>query len=348
MTTEEGARIAALRALGMLDTPAEDRFDRITGMAKRLFGAHAAMITLVDADRQWYKSSTSDSVETRTEAWSFCANAVQSTGPLIVDDASKHPVYSQNPIVASAPHIRFYAGVPLAAPDGHQIGTLCIIDRRARQLSLAEIDDLIELARSAESELQVRALSAAQLQLVNELSATRELARVDPMLRTWTRDAIEKILDIELAQKRKDGGQLGIALVDVDRFKSINDTHGHHAGDATLKEIATRIRSSTRSTDALGRYGGDEFLLVFADVDRPTLEIICEKIRQRAAAEECQWGNARWRPSITAGAVHVDFALVQAPVDRMDLIAAADRALYEAKHAGRDCVRVAIHAGPNG
>ena len=155
---DEAPRLAALRDLGILDTAPEERFDRITRLAAALFDVPVALISLVDENRQWFKSTQGiDASETPRDE-SFCAHAVLNRSPLVVPDALLDARFAENPIVMNRPRVRFYAGFPLFVADGHCIGTLCILDTRPRDLGaqdLARLGDLAELARAELENLAV-------------------------------------------------------------------------------------------------------------------------------------------------------------------------------------------------
>lgn len=184
----EAARLAALKSLQVLDTPAEERFDRITRLAARLLDVPIALISLVDSDRQWFKSKYGlDASETPREV-SFCGHAILQDEPLLVPDASLDPRFADNPLVAAEPRIRFYAGHPLEAEDGCKLGTLCLIDTRPRQLSEADRQCLHDLAMLAQQEL----CSITLQQTWREKSAVEEELRrshdlLDAISRTQSR-----------------------------------------------------------------------------------------------------------------------------------------------------------------
>ena len=149
----EAQRLAALRGLALLDTPAEERFDRITRLAARLFDVPIALISLVDQDRQWFKSRRGDVGQQTTREASFCAHAILDAQALVVHDALCDDRFADNPLVRSDPRVRFYAGQPLAAPDGSLVGTICLIDHQPRHFGEAELKVLVDLAALAEREL---------------------------------------------------------------------------------------------------------------------------------------------------------------------------------------------------
>lgn len=165
-----------------------------------------------------------------------------------------------------------------------------------------------------------------------ELAEARRLARTDPLTRAWNRRAIVELLHRELERARREGGRVGVLFIDLDRFKRINDTCGHAAGDAVLREAAERIRAVVRPDDPVGRYGGDEFVVIVAGAG-------VERGAVRAAAAIA--AGLRRRPAAGEVRVTASIGVAVAPPGACDperLIAAADRAMYAAKQAGGDAV----------
>ncbi len=150
---DEARRLESLRGLNVLDTPPEERFDRLTRLAAALLDAPIALISLVDDTRQWFKSSCGVEVSESPRDESFCAHAVVNRAPIIVPDALLDPRFAENPLVINLPRIRFYAGYPLFLEDGSCIGTLCVLDTIPRDASAATLDRLRDLAALASQEL---------------------------------------------------------------------------------------------------------------------------------------------------------------------------------------------------
>ncbi|MFZ6748760.1 PAS domain S-box protein [Undibacterium sp. Ren11W] len=150
---DEAARLAELRSLCVLDTPSEERFERITRSAQLLFGVPVALISLVDQGRQWFKSKQGlDASQTPREV-SFCGHAILHDAVFMIENADLDPRFMDNPLVTGAPFVKFYAGVPLKGPNGYKIGTLCLIAHSPRTLSERELLALTDLAAWAETEL---------------------------------------------------------------------------------------------------------------------------------------------------------------------------------------------------
>jgi len=154
---DESERLASLRALGLLDTEAEERFDRITHLARVLFDVPIVLISLVDADRQWFKSRQGLQAKETAREVSFCGHAILGAEIFEIPDATADARFRDNPLVSGAPDVRFYAGAPLSAPDGHRIGTLCLVDRKPRQLTQTQRQVLKELAVLVEHEIAASA-----------------------------------------------------------------------------------------------------------------------------------------------------------------------------------------------
>lgn len=139
---DEDARLRALHALNLLDTPPEERFDRVVRFAAEQLDMPIALMTLIDRERQWFKSWRGVKVEQTGRDVSFCGHAIVTSGLFIVEDAQCDARFSDNPLVTGDPHVRFYAGAPLSAPDGHRIGTLCVIDTVPRAFGPLELSIL--------------------------------------------------------------------------------------------------------------------------------------------------------------------------------------------------------------
>lgn len=149
----ESRRVAAVRALNLLDTPAEDRFDRIARLAQRTFGVPIVVISLIDEDRVWFKSRLGLSETQMPRNGSFCDETIVGDVVLIVPNAEKDERFASHPLVAGGPKIRFYAGQPLAGPDGSIVGTLSLLDTSPRDLDNEQRRALRDLAEMAEEQL---------------------------------------------------------------------------------------------------------------------------------------------------------------------------------------------------
>jgi excisionase family DNA binding protein len=155
---DETARLAAVRASGLLDTPPEHVFDRLTWLATQVTECPIAMLTLLTSERAWFKSRVGLEASETPRAWAFCSHAILHDGEaMMIEDTSADARFAANPLVTGAPHVRFYGGVPVRDADGHALGTLCVLDREPRRLRERELKALEELATIAAEEVRRRA-----------------------------------------------------------------------------------------------------------------------------------------------------------------------------------------------
>ncbi len=331
----EKQRQNAIDALNIIYSPAENRFDRITKLAKNIFNVPIALVSLVSREKQWFKSSQGLTASETSREISFCGHAILKNETFIIPNALEEAEFSDNPLVTDQPYIRFYAGHPIQF-DGHNIGTLCIIDRIPRNLTPAEIETLQSLAHWVENELKTTALSHAQnLSLKEKEEASRE-SMVDPLTKTWNRTGIEAVCQKEFSQTQNENTSCFFMLIGVDFFSEINDLYGHIYGDTVLKEIAQCIRSSCRSDDVIGRYEGDEFIVFSRDCSEETGINLAKEILFRINSEDIVNAEARFSRSVSIGATS---ALVSKNLHLDHLIDLSDKALREAKISGRNCVK---------
>jgi GAF domain-containing protein len=152
----EAERLAALRSYKILDTKPEARFDDLTKLSALICGVPISLISLVDQDRQWFKSKFGLDMNETPRAQAFCTHAIMQPEMFVVPDASRDERFAQNPLVTGDPHIRFYAGAPLAARDGHLLGTICVIDREPHTLTPAQTEALRIVSRLVIADIELR------------------------------------------------------------------------------------------------------------------------------------------------------------------------------------------------
>ena len=465
----EAERLAALERYEILDTDPEASFDRITAIAARVLGVPMALITLIDAERQWIKSRVGSDVVETPRSTAFCAHTIMTAELMLVPDAKNDERFAEHDWVLSEPHVRFYAGAPLQTPDGYNLGSLCVVDDKPRQLTQEQRDTLRDLAALVMDELELRfvlransmsklALNVAQMQLrehvrqlraivestgegilvvdrharptlvnpaarsmfgltealasdewrrvnelrkpdgvtllapeeqpiaralagldtdhaevaalaadggetrwlsvsgrplreddasailggvvtfadIGELRAAREhvaeLALTDELTGLPNRRAFRAFLSRLVAEGGR-GRNFALVMLDIDHFKRVNDSFGHQVGDQVLVSVGRCLAQRVRSVDFVGRYGGEEFCILYVDVDLERAMALAQEQRRNL--------EARTEPQRVTASFGVCASFEGHRLDADALIAEADAGLYRAKSEGRNRVCVA-------
>ncbi len=304
--------MAVLRSLQLLDTSPEERFDRHTRLARRLFDVPIAAVSLVDSSRQYFKSIDGLEVRQTGRAESFCGHTILQADAMVVNDALADTRFIDNPLVTGSPDIRFYAGVPLVV-QGQPIGTLCIIDRQSRELSAEDLASLTDLAGMVAAEMQTlhEATTDTLTGLCNQrglANAARHLFRAD--------DHHSDLL-----------GPLAIVTIDLDHFKAINDGFGHDAGDRALKAMADILKQVFRGSDWSARQGGDEFCVLSCRSGPLAVQRQLERLDEAVRAFNRGQRAGSWKLAYSAG-----FAVRTPEIADLDaLLCVADGAMYDQK-----------------
>ena len=282
----------------------------MTRLAQRLFGVPIALVSLVDEERQWFKSRQGLDVPETPREDSFCAHAITGDEVMHVPDAWADPRFSDNPLVVGAPEIRFYAGCPIAGPGGAKLGTLCIIDREPRELTEADAALLRDLAEVVEDEV-----------------AALHMAAGDTLTGLLNRRGFEQIGSTLLEICRRRSLAATLLYFDLDGLKLINDGHGHDAGDRALTEFAALLEHTFRGSDVIARLGGDEFAVLL--VGAPDIREPLARLDARLAARNRE-PEAAYVLGASAGTARFD---PEADDGLEPLTARADAAMYEDKRS---------------
>ena len=323
LPADEERRLAALAAQSILDTGPDERFDRLTRLAADIFEAPISFISLIDRDRQWFKSCTGMSIFETPRSAAFCTHTIlQPDGMLVVDDAARDARFAGSPLVVGQPSIRFYAGACLTSRTNDRLGTMCVVDTVPRTISERQKFWLTSLAGSASAMIELHRST-----LVLQRTATR-----DVLTGLANRAHFESRLAVATDDART-GRPFALLRADLDGFSSVNTTIGAPAGDTLLKMVACRLAGLMRPGDMAARIGGDEFAFLLDG--RPSAAEAAERLRQ--AIITCL--DVPFDVNGTPVRVSTSIGSALCPADGLDprgLMSAADGSLVEnRRHARR-------------
>lgn len=311
----EAFRLATLHSLDILNTLPHKQFDRLTRIARHTFHVPIALVTLIDDDRQLFKSCIGLDITETSRDTSFCGHAILGDGVFVIPDTRADDRFADNPFVTEDPYLRFYAGCPIRAPNSVKLGTLCILDVKPRSFDKDDVEILKDLAALAESEI-------AALQM-----ATRDELTEIPNRRGFIMLARQ---NLRLCSRK--GMPASLIFVDMVHFKSINDRFGHEEGDRALRCFSQIMGSIFRESDVIGRLGGDEFVGLMPDTPASDARTLVNRLQEatRAHNREANQGyDLQFSHGISSFSPDSDTS-VEA------LLAEGDARMYEQKRKATD------------
>lgn len=306
----ERIRLEAVRSLGLVDSPPDERFDRYTRLAEHLFDVPTALFGVIDDERQWFKSRRGFSRHELPRALSFCSHTILGESLMVVPDATRDDRFSDNPLVTDNPGIRFYAGCPVRIRGDINIGTLAVIDYVPRVFDDSDLLLLKDLAAMIEEDVAV----------LNE-------ATIDELTGLSNRRGFKAIANPAIAMCRRLNRPASLMFFDLDGFKQVNDEFGHAEGDNVLIQIGRILLSEFRNSDVIARLGGDEFCVLLTGTSAASIERPMHNLDE---------GFKRWNDEVpyeigySVGAVTYD-PEKHATVD--DLLINADQLMYANKRS---------------
>jgi len=328
-------KLAQLAESTFFCTPIEERFERITRLARRALNVPVAAITFLSNEKQWFKSVAGWAISELPHSQSLCPITLAAGELTIFEDTHRETSVRQHPLVTTGPRFRFYAAVPIMDENGELCGTFCVFDQKPRQMRPADRSALLDLAAITQREIAGERMKSIHTSLTAKLGIARRESMMDPLTRLWNRRGASVLLKAALDASKVENSTIGIAILDLDNFKHINDTYGHQVGDEVLRKSALRLIQNVRSDDAVCRIGGDEFLLIMKDCDSDTARATTERIRRQIVETPIPTRQGEITVSISVG-----FAIRNGTEDESveALIERADKALLKSKSLGRDRV----------
>ncbi len=320
------------RAMPLLDGIAKGILDRLTRLGASVLDVPTALVSVTDDDRHFVASSNglAEPWASRREipfTHSICRQVIAHGAAICVTDGRTDQRFSAHPAVVEE-FVVAYLGVPLVGAENEVVGSVCVIDVRPRIWTADQIALLEDLAAAAMTELLLR----------QALREEERRSRTDTLTGLANRRAMDEAIELEIARSRRENRPLGFLLVDIDRFKTVNDTFGHTAGDLALIEVARRLRSGVRGYDLVARWGGEEFAVLMPGIpDESSLGRAGDALRRAVSLGDPidlgPDGSTKLRVSVGGAHARPGGATTQQLADE------ADTALYAAKRRGRDqCV----------
>lgn len=314
----ESQRLDAVRYYEILDTEPEVEFDALTRVAAHTFGAPIAVVAMLDSDRLWFKSKLGLEVPQLDRKVAFCAHAIMCPRePLVVPDLLNDQRFADNPLVANAPHLRFYAGAPIVDVTGLALGTIAVIDTKPRTFTDSQRHTLSDFATLVITAMQGR----------RRALALQRMATTDYLTGIPNRAQFDKTIASEIAYANRSGTCLNVLSLDLDGFKEVNDRFGHGAGDEVLVEVARRLATEVRMGDMLARMGGDEFAIITREDDSEAVAAMARRLVAAVQIPITLTTGDQVRVGMSLGIAPYSAATTTAFV----LLKEADKALYEAK-----------------
>jgi len=312
---DEEERLRELDRLGVLGTSGDIHMQRLVELATLTFGVPMAAISLVTADRQWFLAQKGLPVNQTPREVAFCAHAIMGTQVMVVPNALEDERFRANPLVTAEPQIRFYAGAPLRSDNGHNLGTLCVIDRQPMQPSQQQLRELQLL-----SELVIRELDL------------RQAISLCPVTGLPIRQRFLSIASQEFQKAKAERKQLSLLLFDVDHFRMINSRWGHNAGDNVLADLCKMSCQFLTEKDYAGRLGDGEFALLLVDTCPEQALDTAETLRHAVTTMPGVHSHSDVQLHISGGLTCLG------PQDRAfdDVLRRAEQALELAKSNGRN------------
>jgi diguanylate cyclase (GGDEF)-like protein len=313
----------------------EQHAQRIRRIGRKLLRVSNCLITFgAVTEKQSDKERSMAAIEAQ-----FSDSLPLSGAPEFVPDAKSHKSLSKHRLVVGAPYIRFYASHPIRNEVDEIVGNVRLIDYSPRVLGDEEKLLLSDLAVLVERELRFISMVATRQDLLKKNWSLRRDSMIDPLVGTWNRTAITRLLKQEIEQCKKDDKPLSLVMTDVDALKKLNTTYGRVQGDNLLIKVVSRLRSCIRPHDTLGRYDGGKFLILLPGASHDVAKLVAERLQNAVKSNSEKIGKVKVVVTVTSGTVSTD----KFPItDSDELISIVSAALASAQKLGHNSIGQAV------
>ncbi|MFG0246570.1 MAG: GAF domain-containing protein [Phycisphaerales bacterium JB052] len=258
----EQERLEALRSLQILDTPIEERFDRITRLTSQTLNMPICAITCIDEHRQWFKSIVGLDIEQTDRSLSFCEHTHIHNRVLVIPDARYDERFASNTLVTGYPGMVFYAGAPIFSRANLPVATLCVYDTHPRRMPQSDMATLHDFARQVEQELHTERSNPIEQALISEIGASWRSSMIDPLTRLWNHEGILTLMAESISYHRDRAKSMGIAVLDLQGYEQIVQQLGLDQGEEYLREFVRRAMRLCDSSISIGRLDEGEFAML--------------------------------------------------------------------------------------
>jgi diguanylate cyclase (GGDEF)-like protein len=337
LSSSEIKRLQMLYQYQILDTLPEEHFDELTRLIAYICEVPIAAISLIDAERQWYKSKLGFMSSEEPRNITFCNHAILQHDIFVIPDTLEDTRFANNPFVIGDAQIRFYAGAPLFTPSNIALGTLCVLDHKPRKLCEKQIHALGVIAHQVITQLELRKnIHALKTNVEKRKNSEKKLIHNvchDSLTGMPNRVLFIEHLKNSFLQSKKNNDYLfAVLFLDLDRFKIVNDSLGHLVGDKLLINTANRLKSCLRDDDTLARLGGDEFVILLKNISQLDDAIEIANRIQDAVSAPFHFDDLEVFTSLSIGIALSDSEYQNSE----DILRDADTAMYRAKEWGKE------------
>lgn len=326
-----GLHTVSNQITNLIYTPLESSLERLSKLAKRMFSVPAVAINLFDEKRRVYKPVVSMDLD-ETEQYMAFFNDCLTDEILVIEDTTQNKQFTRHPMVQGEPRIRFLVTCPLYEKRGKKVGSLTLIDFKARQFGLAELNNLNDIIKLIETEINDFRLSSAQKILLREIRPEDRVYFTDEKTKTWNFAALKRILTYQINESLKENSSFALAVVDIDNLKAINQQYGEKAGDSALQYLAQTLLRSCRDEDTIARGEQEDFMLLIHTDNPDNVKTVLNRIQDNIAKDRVEVDEHRLPIEVTIGVTMFD---PQNPAIEQIMLK-GEIALLRAKRAGRN------------
>jgi diguanylate cyclase (GGDEF)-like protein len=320
----------------MINTPAQESFESLTRLVKRMFDVPFVFLSFFDDKRHLLQSIIGlDVVEMTKDVSLFNLDEIEDD-IIVIEDTTKDDKYKNHSLVTSEPNIRFYVCCPIYEKNLKKVGALFLLGYEAKEFSEIDLNQLKDVVKAIETEINNNQLTYAQKKLVYDLSQCKDNEYVCPLTKVWQYEAFAKVLKYQVEESNKTGEIFGLSCIDIDNLTLLNQQYGFDGGNEVLKDVAKSLIRSCRSEDSIGRGQEEDFIVLIHTPDKKNINTVANRIQSTIVGDVVTYANKSIHVNATVG-----LAFFEPEKDTVEtLLLKLQLALLKGKRAGRNCTYV--------